>query len=470
MKKIILAFGAIALVAGIALVAFFLPKPQNHEIYPLLAESGIMYADSLIRTQELPQLADKTRDEALREIEALADDWKSLSEKARLLEQAADTQASLGLVNTADAYDKQIITDIFDKAPPGKKIKTLAQELGVSAEKAYKLLEMSQQELAAEAWNEAGDTFERLENTARAIQAGCKVGLMVGGAYYANAAGATLSTLDKASLIVNGADLLFQIGEDGFNIALGYNNQASAIFSDIRTITKPGSAIIGFAGLYNSGVSDFKMLEAFTYAFDQTNAIVQEGEVLGIKVGHKTAETTRLNQSELDDWLAKNDIPAQAEKDSVLAKIAASANRPTIAKPPQAKTETTTETPAQPSSPAEQPEIQIANPTNSKDESDISLEGTIWKARQGAAIIYDVTLEFRGRKIVFTYDFKDGKTKSMVREFTYDFKDGRGSWEGPAGSDGTRVRPDFRLTEDGTLVTETKSSGSIISAVYDRVK
>lgn len=111
---------------------------------------------------------------------------KNLTEQRELvyelnkeLESEASKLANMSRGQVA-AYDAQDITNIIDKAPPGKKIKTLAKELNISAEKAFKLLKMSQQQLTAEARDEAGDTFETLENTAKMIKDGCKVGLMIG--------------------------------------------------------------------------------------------------------------------------------------------------------------------------------------------------------------------------------------------------------------------------------------------------
>lgn len=76
-----------------------------------------------------------------KEIKKLIDAWKTLEKDATNLELEAtkltkSKTVNLNFFTPTYAYDKDEITRIFDKAPVGKKIKTLANHLGVDAKRA----------------------------------------------------------------------------------------------------------------------------------------------------------------------------------------------------------------------------------------------------------------------------------------------------------------------------------------------
>ena len=76
-----------------------------------------------------------------KEIKKLIDAWKTLEKDATNLELEAtkltkSKTVNLNFFTPTYAYDKDEITRIFDKAPVGQKIKTLANHLGVDAKRA----------------------------------------------------------------------------------------------------------------------------------------------------------------------------------------------------------------------------------------------------------------------------------------------------------------------------------------------
>jgi hypothetical protein len=293
-----------------------------------MAEVSLLYADNYLRTNQLAHVArnsdfvsfQKYMDNLIyswQKLETLSNELEALTE-----EITQENKINISFLETAYAYyDKDEITRMFDAAPAGRKIRTLAKKLNVSAKKAYSILKMSQAELEAEAWNQAGDTFENLENGAKAVKNGCKVGLMVGGTIATGGSGTvtTMSLLEKTTLIVNGADLVLEIGEDTANIALGYNNEATAVISDVRTLTKPATAILGVTNLYDADDT----LDAFMFGLDQANAVINQGEVLGIKIkdGQKTIETNTIKKEDTEKWLEENKIPKKAAPKDISEKI-----------------------------------------------------------------------------------------------------------------------------------------------------
>ena len=87
---------------------------------------------------------------------------------------------------------------------------------------------MTNEQIKAEAWNEAGDTIETLENSARVIKDSCKVSLLVGGNILTGGtATATVGILQKGIILVQKADLLLEIDQDTASIALGYNDDVT---------------------------------------------------------------------------------------------------------------------------------------------------------------------------------------------------------------------------------------------------
>lgn len=117
-------------------------------------------------------------DERNTEMVKLIQSREQLQTDVAILENDANAMTSevaFSLFSKVAAYDRNEISNIFDKAPAGKKIATLAKHLGVDAKMAFKILKNDQAQVEADAWNEAGDTFQKLETSATVIKDGCKV-------------------------------------------------------------------------------------------------------------------------------------------------------------------------------------------------------------------------------------------------------------------------------------------------------
>jgi hypothetical protein len=257
------------------------------------------------------------------EMSSVIQDWNQLEKDAFDLEglaqqlAAGDNQVSFQLLPAAQAYDKQEVTDVFDKAPAGKKIATLAKHLGVDAKRASLILQQAQNELTADAWNEAGDTFQKLETTAVVIKDGAKVagfvgGIAVAGGVSAIAAGGTLA---KAAVVVSGADLVLEVSDDASKIALGNHNKLSAIISDGRKVTEPLASILNITDVSNNVKTGYEKFNAVMVALDQFNSAAQDGKVVGVqlpvyKPGKTKAviEVAVVEPAELQDWLDENNV------------------------------------------------------------------------------------------------------------------------------------------------------------------
>ncbi|MEF2175242.1 MAG: hypothetical protein V3575_02115 [Candidatus Absconditabacteria bacterium] len=270
--------------------------------------------DVLINARNYP-----TYEEWQKEMNGIIQQWSSMEAKAKSLENMAlkmlDEKVSIKFFNSALAYDKQEISRIFDNAPAGKKIATLAKHLGVDAKKAYMILTQDQAQVQADAWNEAGDTFKKLENSAVVIKDTCKVVTYVGtivatGGTSAVAAGGALT---QAAVVVAGADLVLEVTDDAAKIALGDKNKISTVVGEARVVTEPAAAILMISTLPSNVTKAVDKLSAVTFGADQLNSSVQEGKVIGIKlpVPSKNPQNSNMTVSVLESEEVKPWIQEQ---------------------------------------------------------------------------------------------------------------------------------------------------------------
>lgn len=224
------------------------------------------------------------------EMDIVINKWSILEKEALSLEQEADkmSEEKLGLhiFNEAKAYNRDEISDIFDKAPAGKKIATLAKHLGVDAKMAFKILQQDQNQVQADIWNEEGDTFKKLEVSATVIKDTCKVAGFIGGIALTGGASALAagSTLAKATIIVGGADLTLEVTEDAANIALGDKNKISAIANTARKVTEPIASILAINEIPNNLKNGFEKFSSAMIAVEQFKGAAQDGKIIGIEL------------------------------------------------------------------------------------------------------------------------------------------------------------------------------------------
>jgi hypothetical protein len=339
MKKIIPAvFLVVVLVVGVFLF-MNKQKPAKEDVQLVLEKTNdisrqyvaLRYETDniLLNANNYPNYADWNND-----LTKIISDWESLDKNAVELEglalKMAEEKTSFNLVPQALAYDKKEISDIFDKAPAGKKIATLAKHLGVDAKMAFKILQQDQAQVEADAWNEAGDTFQKLETSAVVIKDGCKVAGFVGTIALTGgtAAIASGSALGQAAVVVSGADLVLEITDDGAKIALGNHNKISTIVGDIRVVTEPAASILMIADLPKNLTKGIEKLNAVSFGLDQFNSSAQEGKVIGIKLpaytGEKTkqsAEASVMEKAEIKKWLTEQGVDDSAENIETVEKI-----------------------------------------------------------------------------------------------------------------------------------------------------
>jgi len=350
MKKIIIGVTLVIIV----LVLFFTigGKKKNNVnddvVYQNTISISRTYVALRLKTDKLLNEASKYPDYNTwdKEMTELINNWENLETKASDLEDKADVvsqeKVSFRLVNTAQAYSKSEISNVFDKAPAGKKIKTLAKYLGVDAKRAFKILKSDQEFVKADAWNKAGDTFKKLETSAVAIKDGCKVAGFIGAAALTGGASATASiggagvgtalvggsatALEASTMVVTGTDLMLEVSEDGATIALGDNHKAVKAISNLRGYTEPAASFLSLTDIpANVGKTASKLdkVGVVLVEVEQMRSVIQDGKLLGINIkpGDKNAddkpmvEAAALKEEEVQKWIEENQKDMQIIED-----------------------------------------------------------------------------------------------------------------------------------------------------------
>lgn len=296
------------------------------KIYTNLRDTILAYEDASILTYKVLNVDPEgvSYETWVSELDSAINKWEELELKANeldryinaVIEESENNNKSssrfkiFDLHNNVYAYSKEDITAVYDAAPAGKRLKTLANYLGTDAKSAYKVLQMTNEQIKAEVWNNAGDTFEILENSARVLKDGCKVALHVGGTILTGGtATGTVSIIQKGALLVEKADLVLEIGQDTASIALGYNNDVTVMISKVKDATGTFTTIMGYKGLMSADTVVDK-INNFSFVSDQINSLVQEGKIAGVEVdwGSDKVEVASLDTTETKDWLTDNKL------------------------------------------------------------------------------------------------------------------------------------------------------------------
>lgn len=268
-----------------------------------------------------------------KDMSALIKKWQNLEEDASILqdlaEEIAQEKVSLQLVTPVFAYDREEISRVFDKAPAGKKIATLAKYLGTDAKTAYQILQNDQAQVQAEAFKTA-NTYQALETGATLIKDGCKVAGFVGGIVLTGGTSAIAagSMLTKAAVIVAGVDLTLEVTSDGAKIALGDNNKVSSIIDTTRKVTEPVASLLTITDLAKNTQTVYNKFSAVMIYLEQSRSFAQENKIIGISVPtpskdskNNSVTVSPLNPQEVPEWLQDNGEEDDDMTDEEIAEI-----------------------------------------------------------------------------------------------------------------------------------------------------
>ncbi|MDA3844933.1 MAG: zinc ribbon domain-containing protein [Vallitaleaceae bacterium] len=245
------------------------------------------------------------------QIEDYSDSFSELLDDA---DYKTGLELDLHFGSTAYAYTKEEVTAFYDNAPRGtgkKRIELLAENLGVSAAKAFAILEMSDNQLASEAWNNAGDTFETLEQGATAIKAVSDVAVAVGAAVATGGTVGTVSLVGKGVAIIKNADLVLGVTGDMAFVIMGEDSENNAIVTNINAIKSYTGVVASIDDLIcidTDNISDVAI-----YTVKGLNDYLQNDQVLGIDLSDtdqqdETLKVSLLGSDDIGDYVDDNNI------------------------------------------------------------------------------------------------------------------------------------------------------------------
>lgn len=143
------------------------------------------------------------------------------------------------------------ITNQFDKAPTGKKLKTLAEQMGTDVKHVKSMVDMAQDILTGDAYTDQAE-FENLwyqrayEIKAGASTAGFVVAVAASGGA---AAGPLVTAISTGGVACNGVGAVLDIGTAGTIVSTnGEGNDYTVAFEKTASQFAPVNAAFGFAG------------------------------------------------------------------------------------------------------------------------------------------------------------------------------------------------------------------------------
>lgn len=143
------------------------------------------------------------------------------------------------------------ITNQFDKAPTGKKLKTLAEQMGTDVKHVKSMVDMAQDILTGDAYTDQAE-FENLwyqrayEIKAGASTAGFVVAVAASGGVVA---GPLVTAISTGGVVCNGVGAVLDIGTAGTIVSTnGEGNDYTVAFEKTASQFAPVNAAFGFAG------------------------------------------------------------------------------------------------------------------------------------------------------------------------------------------------------------------------------
>lgn len=366
--------------------------------------AGVYYTDKAFSID--PQTT--TYDEWNEYVDKADEYWKALDEVLETMKDEIDDETfeqmlkkqdvrkSNPFVTTAYALDSAEIIRIFDGAPAGKRLRTLAKHLGKDMKYAQQALKMANGQITSEAWNDFANTAQKLEAGARGLKTAATTAAFVAG-------GPTLSaTLSGAATVVGGASLVMQITDDSCFVMMGDKYDSSEFVANLQKASDYVAPVAFTAGMLTMDFSKAEnaVLAGYNIA-ENFRGLFQDGKIAGIQFGLKNGKMTSMTFQELEKYrqAQKDGESLSKEIEQLLDMLEALENTP---KPELTATPNVSPVPEVTIEPSKEPEI----------ESNTQFTGQYYAAGKFERCDVGATPDFVYTDILYTFN-NDG---SMTRE------------------------------------------------------
>lgn len=180
------------------------------------------------------------------------------------------------------------ITERFDKAPAGKGIRTLAEQMGTDAKHAYAQLKQAQDILSGAAYDDFASTADTAYKTAMALKTAGSAAQLTLSIVTADPVTVTQAVMTSGGILINGMNTMLEIGQTGSVLIVGDDNKLSAKLENIENALAPIGATIGLYSLGSNLLKGKKILEdapamadSLMYMGTSLYDYVTDGKILG---------------------------------------------------------------------------------------------------------------------------------------------------------------------------------------------
>lgn len=214
------------------------------------------------------------------------------------------------------------ITERFDKAPAGKGIRTLAEQMGTDAKHAYAQLKQAQDILASDAYSDFADTANAAYKTAMALKTAGTAAQLTLSIVTANPGTMTEAVLQGGGILMNGINTMLEVGQTSSVLIVGEDNKLSAKLENIESALAPIGATVGLFSLGSNLMSGKELLDdvpamadSIMYMGSSLYDYMSEGKILGgtfTQADNGTISVTLSDTMTIKNQWAKN--PKEAEE------------------------------------------------------------------------------------------------------------------------------------------------------------
>lgn len=180
------------------------------------------------------------------------------------------------------------ITERFDKAPVGKGIRTLAEQMGTDAKHAYAQLKQAQDILAGNAYEDFAQTANTAYKTAKVLKTAGTAAQFTLSIVTANPVTTTGAVMTAGGIVVNGLNTMFEVGQTGSILWVGDDNKLSKSLENVENVLAPIGSVIGLYGCASNLAKGAELLDdgagmadTLMYLGTSIYDYATEGKILG---------------------------------------------------------------------------------------------------------------------------------------------------------------------------------------------
>ena len=221
-------------------------------------------------------------------------------------------QASAAEESEALRWAKDL-TEAYDKAPAGRGLRTLAEQMGTDAKHAYAMLKQAQAIIEGDAYGAEADAANRAYKIAVATKAAASTAGFVVSVVATGGATGVAAAIGTAGAAVNGANAILDVGTAGTIIYTnGEGNDYTTMFEQTSKDFSHVSFIVGVLGA-GAGVNDARTAETAANIINSALFFFGNAEYIADNFSDMTAMTVQPGSGGLKICMEKGNFEKTTE-------------------------------------------------------------------------------------------------------------------------------------------------------------